>query len=89
MDVLSPYDYVVYQSERSRGSSTDSASFTKNFGTTWDTLNVYKNVPFVDWQEEIAGRTGITQTHNVSAWVVTTNSLIISVILIMMIKRSS
>jgi TonB-linked SusC/RagA family outer membrane protein len=67
LDVLSPYDYVVYQSERSRGSSTDSASFTKNFGTTWDTLNVYKNVPFVDWQEEIAGRTGIPQTHNVAA----------------------
>lgn len=67
LDVLTPYDYVVYQSERSRGSSTDSATFTKNFGTTWDTLSNYKNVAPVDWQEEIAGRTGITQTHNVSA----------------------
>ncbi len=67
LDVLTPYDYVVYQSERSRGSSTDSATFTKNFGTTWDTLSNYKNVAPVDWQEEIAGRTGITQTHNISA----------------------
>ncbi len=67
LDVLSPYDYVIYQSERSRGSSTDSATFTKNFGTTWDTLNNYKNVAPVDWQEEIAGRTGITTTHNLSA----------------------
>ncbi|MEN9684232.1 MAG: hypothetical protein RLZZ28_18, partial [Bacteroidota bacterium] len=50
LQVLDPYDYVVYQSERSRGSSTDSATFTKNFGTTWDTLNNYKNVPVVDWQ---------------------------------------
>jgi TonB-linked SusC/RagA family outer membrane protein len=67
LKVLSPYDYVVYQSERSRGSSTDSATFTKNFGTTWDTLNNYKNVNPVNWQDETFGRTGITQTHNISA----------------------
>ncbi len=66
-DVLSPYDYVMYQSEKSRGSSTDSTTFTKNFGTTWDTLSNYKNVPAVNWQDEVAGRTGIMQTHNLSA----------------------
>lgn len=64
--VLTPYDYVIYQSERSRGSNTDSTTFTRNFGTTWDTLANYKNIMPVDWQAEIAGRTGITQTHNVS-----------------------
>jgi len=67
LDVLSPYDFVVYQSERSRGSSTDSTTFTKNFGTTWDTLINYKNTPAVDWQDEVMGRTGITTTHNVTA----------------------
>ncbi|WP_217698762.1 SusC/RagA family TonB-linked outer membrane protein [Sediminibacterium ginsengisoli] len=67
LNVLNPYDFVVYQSERSRGSSTDSATFTKNFGTTWDTLNNYKNVPVVDWQDEIMGKTGVMQTHNVNA----------------------
>ncbi len=67
LDVLSPYDYVLYQSERSRGSSTDSTTFTKNFGTTWDTLSNYKNVSPVNWQDEIAGRTGIMQTHNITA----------------------
>ncbi|HKB45520.1 MAG TPA: TonB-dependent receptor, partial [Chitinophagaceae bacterium] len=67
LKVLSPYDFVFYQSERSRGSSTDSTIFTKNFGTTWDTLSNYKNVDPVDWQDEIFGRTGITTTHNVSA----------------------
>lgn len=66
LDVLSPYDFVYYQSERSRGSSTDSTSFTKNYGSTWDTLNVYKNVPEVDWQKEVYGNTGITQTHNLT-----------------------
>ncbi|HEX2608815.1 MAG TPA: TonB-dependent receptor [Flavisolibacter sp.] len=66
LDVLSPYDYVLYQSERSRGSSTDSSTFTKNFGTTWDTLANYKNVPAVDWQDQVFGNTGHMQTHNVN-----------------------
>lgn len=64
LDVLSPYEYVIYNYERSRGSSADSSNFAQNFGTTWDTLANYRNVPVVDWQEEVAGRTGITTTHN-------------------------
>lgn len=67
LGVLSPYDYVIYLSERSRGNSTDSMSFTNNFGTTWDTLNVYKNVPPVNWQDEVFGNTGILTTQNVAA----------------------
>ncbi|MEQ1676482.1 MAG: TonB-dependent receptor [Chitinophagaceae bacterium] len=67
LKVLSPYDYVIYQSERSRGSSTDSTTFLKNFGTTWDTLSNYKNIDAVDWQDEVFGNTGITTTHNISA----------------------
>ena len=66
LKVLSPYDYVLYQSERSRGSSTDSLAFLKNFGSTWDTLQYYKKANAVDWQDEVLGRTGVTQTHNVS-----------------------
>lgn len=65
LNVLDPYDFVYYQSERSRGSSTDSTNFVNNYGTTWDTLNVYKNIDEVDWQEETFGRTGINTTHNV------------------------
>ncbi len=64
LNVLDPYDFVFYQSERSRGSNSDSTSFTNNFGHTWDTLNVYKNIDKVDWQEENFGRTGVTTTHN-------------------------
>jgi TonB-linked SusC/RagA family outer membrane protein len=67
LKVLSPYDYVVYQSERSRGSSTDSTTFTKNFGTTWDTLSNYKNVNPIDWQDEVFGNTGVATTHNLNA----------------------
>jgi TonB-dependent starch-binding outer membrane protein SusC len=67
LDVLSPYDYVFYQSERSRGSNTDSLSFVKNFGTTWDTLENYKNVDPVNWQDEVMGNTGITTTQSITA----------------------
>ncbi len=66
LKVLTPYDFVVYQSERSRGSNQDSLTFIKNFGTTWDTLAVYKNVDEVDWQHEAFGRTGVMQTHNIA-----------------------
>ncbi|MBU6262211.1 MAG: TonB-dependent receptor [Bacteroidetes bacterium] len=67
LSVLSPYEYVLYQSERSRGSSTDSLTFLKNFGSNWDTLNRYRFANPVDWQDEVLGRTGVTQTHNISA----------------------
>lgn len=67
LKVLDPYDYVFYQSERSRGSNTDSLSFLNNFGTTWDTLNVYRDIDKVDWQDEVFGNTGITTTHNINA----------------------
>jgi len=67
LKVLDPYDYVIYQSERSRGSSSDSTTFLNNFGTTWDTLNVYKNVDVVDWQDEVFGNTGVMTTHNLGA----------------------
>ena len=66
MDVLNPYDFVVWQYERSRGNSTDSASFAQTYGTTWDTLNNYKNTPFINWQEEVFGENANFQNHNVS-----------------------
>ncbi len=66
MDVLSPYDFVNWQYERSRGSVADSTSFAQTYGTTWDTLSVYKNTPPVNWQEEVFGRNAKYQNHNVS-----------------------
>jgi TonB-linked SusC/RagA family outer membrane protein len=64
--VMNPYDYVLYQSERSRGSATDSTTFLKNFGSTWDTLSVYKNAAPIDWQDEVMGQQGTLQSHNIN-----------------------
>ncbi len=66
LDVMSPYDFVIYQSERSRGNGTDSLNFVKDFGTTWDTLENYRNATPVSWQNQIFGNTGITTTHTIS-----------------------
>lgn len=66
LGVLDPYDFVIYQSERSRGSSTDSTTFTNNFGRVFDSLDRYKYVPEVDWQKKVFGNTGFMQTHNVN-----------------------
>lgn len=61
MDVLSPYDFVVWQWERNRGAA-DSATY----GRTWDTLSNYKNVAPIDWQGEVFGRNAKFQNHNLS-----------------------
>lgn len=67
MPVLNPYDFIVWQYERSRlVGGADSSSFANTYGTTWDTLQNYKNVPFINWQEEVFGRKAAFQNHNVS-----------------------
>lgn len=65
LEVMNPYDFVTYQWERTRANSQDSANFAQTYGTTYDTLSVYKNFPATDWQEEMFGRNAIMQTHNV------------------------
>ena len=66
MEVLSPYDFVTWQWERTRGVTVDSSSFAKTYGTTWDTLKNYQNISPINWQEEVFGRSATYQNHNVS-----------------------
>lgn len=64
MDVLSPYDFVVWQYERAL--LNNDTTFARTYGSTFDTLSVYKNIPFIDWQEEVFGRKAGYQNHNVA-----------------------
>jgi TonB-linked SusC/RagA family outer membrane protein len=66
LKVLSPYDFVVYQYERTRGSIKDSTSFGNNYGQTWGDLAKYKTTPAEDWQQKVLGRNALMQTHNIS-----------------------
>ncbi|MEO6253942.1 MAG: TonB-dependent receptor [Ferruginibacter sp.] len=65
-DVMQPYDFVLWQWERSRAATADSASFAQTYGTTWDTLKNYQNVPFVNWQDKVFGRSAKFSSHNVA-----------------------
>ncbi|HEY0676691.1 MAG TPA: TonB-dependent receptor [Chitinophagaceae bacterium] len=64
LDVMKPYDFTVYQWERAMFTGDTSAIW--DYGRRFDTLGVYKNAPFIDWQEEMFGRSAMMQTHNVS-----------------------
>lgn len=62
LDVMRPYDYVMYQYQRYNGSADDRAAFEKTYGR-WADLDIYKNMPFTDWQKEVFGRNAINKTH--------------------------
>ena len=66
VDVLSPYEFVRWQYERSRGNTNDSSNFAQTYGTNWDTLNVYKNIDAINWQDRVFGRQAKFQNHNVA-----------------------
>ena len=66
LDAMNTYDYVMsnYEYALLRGESALS-SFEKNFGV-YDDLELYKNVPAIDWQDDMFGADVLTQQHNVS-----------------------
>ena len=70
LDVLKPADYLEYAYERSaQAGSAGLSTFKSRFGTSKfnsDSLNQYKNAPFIDWQDRVFGRDAMYQTHNVS-----------------------
>lgn len=65
LEVMNPYDFVLFQYERSRGSTTDRNNFLNTYGYFED-LDLYHSVPFVDWQDQLFGRNALQQTHNIA-----------------------
>lgn len=70
LPVMGPYDFVVYQYERTRGSVTDSLAFASTYGvttpSTFSALDKFKSTPAIDWQKEVFGRNAFMNTNNVS-----------------------
>ena len=78
LNVMQPADFVNYQYERALGIDRAAGNTTtvsglntfkaffksKNYGS--DTLNLTRNSPFLDWQEQVFGRDAFQQTHNIS-----------------------
>jgi TonB-linked SusC/RagA family outer membrane protein len=67
LDVLKPYDYVNYQYQiyNLNTSQLDRDAFLNRYGRFED-MDIYKNMPFVDWQDELFGRTAMSQNHTVA-----------------------
>lgn len=66
LDVLDPYEFVLYQYERSRGSLKDEENFIYRYAETYEDISNYKNREMVNWQDKMMGNTAITQTHNIN-----------------------
>ncbi|MFT4092451.1 MAG: TonB-dependent receptor [Niabella sp.] len=65
--VMSPYEFVVYQWERTRGTTTDQAMFTRIYkDSTFDGLTRFKDYKAINWQREVMGNNAWQQTHNVA-----------------------
>lgn len=64
LDVLTPYDFVNWQYERSL-LANEPERYTDIFGNYQD-MDLYREVGSNDWQDQVFGRTGFTFNHNVS-----------------------
>ncbi len=65
LDVLSPYEYVLWQYELAGESGNTARNFERYYGVFGD-LELYKAQAGSNWQNELFGRDAITQYHNVS-----------------------
>ncbi len=65
LDVMDPYQFIVYQWERSRGSIRDSTNFNALYGNDFNALQSFNNEPLVNWQDKVMGRDALMQTHTI------------------------
>ncbi len=64
LDVMNPYEYVMYQYELYNNNTAQDVkdSFTKRYGT-YEDLDIYKNIPNIDWQDRVFGRQAFSNTQ--------------------------
>ncbi|WP_316802550.1 TonB-dependent receptor [Pedobacter nototheniae] len=67
LDVMNPYEFVKYQYElyNNNTAQTVKDDFTKKYGTFED-LDIYKNIPKIDWQDKVFGRQAWSNTQVLS-----------------------
>lgn len=66
LDVLDPYEYVMYNYEKAvLGGEDDIKNFERTFGV-YEDLDLYKYQKGIDWQEDMFGNTVLSQQHNLS-----------------------
>lgn len=66
IDVMSPYDYVMFNYEKAAlGMGNTISNFEKRYGA-FDDLDLYKYQSGSDWQEEMFGNADLSHSHNIS-----------------------
>lgn len=67
LPVLNPYDFVMYQYDFTHYNTNQLTqdNFVKSYGT-YEDLDIYKNVPFADWQDQVFGRNALSRTENLN-----------------------
>ncbi len=64
LDVLDPYEYVLYQYERNQSTFQERKAFASIYGT-WEQLDtLYRDIEGTNWQNEVFGRVAPTTYHN-------------------------
>lgn len=66
LDVLNPYEYVMYQYELDPQTGSGTTTTFNNYYGVYDDLNIYKSDKGTNWQDEVFGRTGTQQNYNLS-----------------------
>lgn len=64
LDIIDTYDYANWQYERALLAG-DVTEYTKFFGNYQD-MDMYRDIPYNDWQEQTFGRTGFDFNHSLS-----------------------
>lgn len=64
LDVMNPYEFVSYQYELYNNNTAQDVkdAFAKKYGT-WEDLDIYKNIPNIDWQDKVFGRQAFSNTQ--------------------------
>lgn len=67
LQALDPYEYVMYQYQIYNFQTDDATknTFRDRYGR-YEDLDIYKNIPAIDWQEELFGRNARTFTQNLN-----------------------
>jgi len=67
LDVLKPYDFVMYQYQLYNNNTDEQTkeSFARRYGTFED-LDIYKNISYNNWQDEVFGRNAFGSTQNLN-----------------------
>lgn len=66
LEVLNPYEYVMYQYELDPQSGNGTATTFNNYYGVYDDLQIYRADKGTNWQDEVFGRTGNQQNYNLT-----------------------